>query len=114
MNHRNILVGAVLAASLLAAAAPAIAGPTAPAVPASDAYAMSSLFTSAVPVHNQCTSLAYCRYQQTECASEDQLGVPCGVDIGETPEQAPPHQGTQCKCNYCSGNPGVICAIGHQ
>lgn len=114
MLLRNVLVCSVLAAALMAAAAPANAASTTPAVPASDAYATSSLFTSAVPVHNQCTSLVYCRYQVTECANEGQLGVPCGRDIGETPEQAPPHQGTQCKCNYCSGNPGVICAIGHQ
>lgn len=114
MIHRNILVCAVLAAALMAAAVPAIAAPTTPAVPASDAYAMASLFTSAVPIHSQCTSLPYCRYLVTECASGEELGVPCGRDIGEEPEQAPPHQGTQCKCNYCPGYQGVICAIGHQ
>lgn len=110
MVLRFVLVCAVLAVMMAGGAEAA----TGPAVPASDAYALASPFTSAVPIHNQCTSLPYCLYLKTECASADQLGVPCGRDIGEPPEQAPPHQGTQCKCNYCSGLPGLVCAIGHQ
>lgn len=103
----------VLVALPALATRPAVAGPSA-TVPATDAYALGSPFSSAIPVHNQCTSIPYCRYEITECADTSQLGVPCGRDQGEEPESAPPHQGMQCKCNYCSGHPGIICAIGHQ
>ena len=105
-------LGICLVAALVVA--PAFAATTSGALPPSDVYALASPFTSAVPVHSQCTSIPYCRYEITECADGEQIGVPCGRDQGEEPEQAPPHQGTQCKCNICPGYSGLICAIGHQ